>query len=83
MPSLTERQSEILSFLAEHSAAKGYPPTVREIGEHFGIVVNGARNHLDALEKKGYIARDRFTARGLRILARPAPAVEVIPLAAA
>ena len=48
---------------------KGYPPTIREIGLHFGIKSpNGVAYHLAALEKKGYIERGIASARAIRLL---------------
>ena len=65
---LTARQSAILGFISGSIAEKGYPPTFREIGAHFGIrSPNGVQVHLKALEKKGVIVRDKEAARGLRI----------------
>ena len=56
---LTKRQQQILDFIAVSIDDLGYPPTLREIGEHFGIrSTNGVNDHLKALEKKGYLRRD-------------------------
>ena len=68
MEPLTERQSRVLEFIRERIAADGRPPTVREIGRRFRIAsTNGVRRHLDALERKGYVERDRGLSRGLRL----------------
>src|SRR3982750_137021 len=51
---LTERQEKILAFIKKSIQDQGYPPTIREIGEHFGIrSTNGANDHLKPLERKG------------------------------
>lgn len=51
---LTTRQSEIYEFLKEHISSRGYVPSIREIGNHFGIKSpNGVVCHLNALERKG------------------------------
>jgi repressor LexA len=56
--SLTERQREIFSFILEVLEEGGYPPTIREIADRFGIKSpNGVRGHLKALERKGYVQR--------------------------
>ena len=57
---LTDRQQQILDFIGESINARGFPPTLREIGEHFGIrSTNGVNDHLKALEKKyGYKLAD-------------------------
>lgn len=68
MIDLTERQSEILTYIATHIQLRHYPPTVREIGRHFGIESpNGVMCHLKALVKKGVLCRDPKIARGLWI----------------
>jgi len=47
---------------------RGYPPTIREIGEAFGIAsTNGVRYYLDRLERAGRIRRDRWTSRGIEL----------------
>ncbi|HAY13813.1 MAG TPA: transcriptional repressor LexA [Fimbriimonadaceae bacterium] len=65
---LTERQRDILAFLADYTRSVGYPPSIREIGDKFGIgSLRGVTVHLDALEKKGAIGREN-TPRSIRIL---------------
>ena len=55
---LTRRQGEILSFIIDCIRDHGMPPTIAEIGAHFGISsTNGVNDHLVALEKKGFIER--------------------------
>jgi len=69
---LTDRQKEVLVFIQESIAARGYPPTLREIGERMGIrSTNGVNDHLKALEKKGYLAREDLKSRALRPLKMP------------
>jgi repressor LexA len=69
---LTDRQKEVLEFIQESIAARGYPPTLREIGERMGIrSTNGVNDHLKALEKKGYLAREDLKSRALRPLKMP------------
>lgn len=55
MKELTERQREVLSFISVFLKSHAYPPTIREIAEHFSISVKGAYDHLSALKKKGYL----------------------------
>src|SRR4051812_6781759 len=76
---LTDRQREILDFITRSIAKRGYPPTLREIGSHFGIKsTNGVNDHLRALEKKGYLHREDLKSRALRpIVSTGAQAVEV------
>ena len=70
MKPLTPRQSEVIAFIRKHLAELGYPPTIRELADGLGIKsTNGVSEHLRSLEKKGYVARDAFHARGIRLLA--------------
>ncbi|HEX9291187.1 MAG TPA: transcriptional repressor LexA [Anaeromyxobacteraceae bacterium] len=63
---LTERQLEVLRFIATEIEDRGYPPTIREIGEALDIAsTNGVNDHLKALEKKGYLQRDPVKSRAL------------------
>ena len=58
----------ILGFLADALREHGRPPTLREIGDAFGIAsTNGVRYYLDRLELAGRIRRDRFTSRGIEL----------------
>jgi repressor LexA len=66
MTSLTERQLEVLRFIARQIDEAGYPPTIREIGEALDIrSTNGVNDHLKALERKGYLTRDPVKSRAL------------------
>ncbi|MCS6912169.1 MAG: transcriptional repressor LexA [Myxococcota bacterium] len=65
--SLTERQRQVLAFISQSIQERGYPPTLREIGERMGIrSTNGVNDHLKALEKKGYLQREDLKSRALR-----------------
>jgi repressor LexA len=64
---LTDRQRAVLAFISASIEERGYPPTLREIGEHMGIrSTNGVNDHLKALEKKGYLEREDLKSRALR-----------------
>lgn len=66
-PILTERQRQALEYITDCLNARGYPPTLREIGEHMGIrSTNGVNDHLKALERKGYLVREELKSRALR-----------------
>jgi repressor LexA len=66
---LTDRQREIYDFIRGKIETRGYGPTVREIGENFDIKSpNGVMCHLKALEKKGLIKRDPFSARAIQLV---------------
>ncbi len=71
---LTRRQREILDFITASINERGYPPTLREIGEHFGIKsTNGVNDHLKALEKKGHLRREDLKSRAMRPVNMPLP----------
>jgi len=66
---LTARQREIFEYIKGMMRGKGRPPSIREVGERFAIrSTNGVRAVLEALERKGYIHRDRYTSRGIELL---------------
>jgi repressor LexA len=66
MDALTDRQLEVLRFIARQIEDNGYPPTIREIGEALDIrSTNGVNDHLKALERKGYLTRDPVKSRAL------------------
>jgi repressor LexA len=68
---LTKRQQEIWEFLVEYVDAHGYPPTVREIGEHVGLASpSTVHAHLANLERAGLIKRDPTKPRALELSGR-------------
>jgi repressor LexA len=76
---LTQRQREILDFISASILERGFPPTLREIGEHFSIrSTNGVNDHLRALEKKGHLRREDLKSRAMRPVMPDGS--EVIPL---
>ncbi len=71
MTALTKRQSEILRFIQQGVVHNGYPPTIREIASRFNLSsTRTVYDHVAALEKKGYVRRDRGKGRGLKLLGR-------------
>lgn len=70
---LTRRQSEILNFIRDYSASRGYAPTLEEIGGHFGLSsVATVHKHVANLVAKGYLKRGRKNAsRDLSVLPSP------------
>jgi repressor LexA len=66
MHALTDRQLQVLRFIARQIDEAGYPPTIREIGEALDIrSTNGVNDHLKALERKGYLERDPVKSRAV------------------
>lgn len=91
---LTSRQREIYEFICSKVEGRGYPPSIREIGDAFAIrSPNGVMCHLRALEKKGIIKREENHARAIQIdgirsggatlpllgLVAAGPAIEAVP----
>jgi repressor LexA len=81
---LTERQQSILDFINDYIEENSFPPSVREIGGHFGIYPATVQDHISALERKGYLQKKRFQSRTLSVSASsrrpPASAVSGTPI---
>ncbi|RKX23936.1 MAG: hypothetical protein DRP45_09340 [Candidatus Zixiibacteriota bacterium] len=78
---LTDKQHNILEFIEERIVQHGHSPTIREIGEQFGITsTNGVRTHLTALIKKGYLKKRRLISRGLELTRQLASDIGRVPL---
>lgn len=76
---LTPRQQNILDFVQEFQQSNGFPPSIREIGEFFGIrSTNGVSDHLRALERKGFLARTGHLSRSLQVVQSP-PGASIEP----
>ncbi len=80
---MSRRQQQILDFIAKEAEVRGYPPSVREIGQAVGLrSTSTVHGHLSQLERKGYIRRDATKPRAIELLptsgaARPRSAVAV------
>ncbi|PTI23175.1 transcriptional repressor LexA [Staphylococcus xylosus] len=69
MRELTKRQNEIFEYIKQTVQSKGYPPSVREIGEAVGLASSSTvHGHLSRLEEKGYIRRDPTKPRAIEIV---------------
>ncbi len=69
MSKLSKRQQAILDYIKGEVKKKGYPPSVREIGEAVGLASSSTvHGHLSRLEKKGLIRRDPTKPRAIEIL---------------
>lgn len=65
---ISPRQKKILDFIRDHTDTKGYPPTVREIGEAVGLRSSSTvHSHLKSLETGGHIRRDPSLTRAIRL----------------
>ena len=70
----TARQQQILQAISDFKAERGYPPSVREIGQRVGLSSSSTIHaHLKALEKRGLISRDPTKPRALRSDFGPPP----------
>jgi len=68
MSKLTSRQREILEFIVSQTETRGFPPSVREIGEAVGLASSSSVHaHLATLQRLGYIKRDPVKPRALEI----------------
>ena len=67
MKELTERQKEVLSFIAEYINKRSYPPTIREVAEYFQMSVKGAYDHVAALKRKNFIKQDGKRSRTMEL----------------
>ena len=64
---LTERQRQILRFIADYKARHGASPTLREIAQHLKIYIRGVQYHLDRLERAGHLTRTRKRSRAIEL----------------
>ena len=83
MKGITDRQKEVLTFISSYTDANGYPPTVREISEHFEISIRAVQDHILALQKKGFLSQAQKRARSIKVLSdsdASAPFVGRVPL---
>jgi repressor LexA len=69
---VTDRQQAILDFIVDAIRNRGFPPTLREIGAAFGISsTKGVNDHLEALERKGKIRREKDLSRAIEVVGLP------------
>jgi repressor LexA len=75
---MNDKTRAIHGFIFRRSQEEGSAPTMREIGQEFGInSTNGVRHHLRVLEDAGYIDRTDRKARAIRVLVAPNDATGV------
>jgi repressor LexA len=67
MPDLTKRQESVLNYVTECVREAGQPPSIREIARRFQVNIRAIQDHLEALERKGFLKRKAGLARGLRL----------------
>jgi repressor LexA len=87
---LTSRQRRILEVIRDAVAERGYPPSIREIGEAVGLTsTSSVHSQLEALQRKGFIRRDPTKPRAIEVhldnpvTAVPRPLPAYVPLMSA
>lgn len=82
MKGITARQQEVLDYISGYTKDHNYPPTVREIGEHFSISLRAVQDHIAALQKKGFLSQSQKRSRSIRVLdgTQQGPFMAKVPL---
>ena len=76
---ISPRQREILVFIESQIAERGYPPSVREIGEAVGLTSpSTVHTHLNTLERLGFIRRDPTKPRAIEVRWDPNSGVAMV-----
>ncbi|MDA8288966.1 MAG: transcriptional repressor LexA [Actinomycetota bacterium] len=81
---LTGKRRQILEFIAEQIRERGYPPSVREIGQAVGLTSSSTvHTHLQVLQRQGYLRRDPTKPRAISMQFEPSSgaAIAVGPVA--
>jgi repressor LexA len=68
MKGLTRKQQEVLDFIKEFIDTNKYPPTIREVADHFKISVKGSYDHIKALEKKKFLRCHVNRSRAIEVM---------------
>lgn len=85
---LSGKRQQILQFIAQSLEERGYPPSVREIGEGVGLASSSTVHaHLAVLQREGYLRRDPTKPRAIKVRSdgaspshKPSEPVEHVPL---
>ena len=79
---ISTRQQEILDYIRDTVADRGYPPSVREIGEAVGLSSpSTVHSHLSTLEATGHLRRDPTKPRAIEVLDEESPSnIRKVPL---
>jgi repressor LexA len=67
MNELTPKQHKIFEFIQSAIEATHMPPSLREIGKHFGLSVGTVQDQVEAIRRKGFLEKEGMLARGLRL----------------
>ena len=64
----TEKQLLIMEFIQQFRSERGISPTLEEIAEFFGVTKITIYEHINQLERKGALKREKFRARSIELL---------------
>jgi repressor LexA len=79
---LSGKRQQILTFIAERQRDRGYPPSVREIGEAVGLASSATvHTHLAVLQREGYLVRDPSKPRAIQVRYDPEATATMAPAA--
>jgi len=70
---LTARQRKILNLIKKIINKNGIPPTLQELGDALGMAPPSVLQHIQAIEKKGFIKRDPFKSRSITVIESGGP----------
>jgi repressor LexA len=67
METLTKKQKQILDFIKKFIKQKGYSPSLEETAQHFKLAISTVHEHMENLEKEGYIIKKHNSIRSICI----------------
>ncbi len=78
---LNPRESAVLAAITRNIRSKGYPPSVREIGDAVGLLSSSTvHGYLRRLEEKGYLRRDVAKPRAMEVIGQPSSETVHLPV---
>lgn len=81
MKGITKKQQEVLNIIQQAINRKGYPPSMREVTAKMNLTsAAGIHKHIKALVKKGFLAKEDYLSRSLRVIDKKATTSEFVEL---
>jgi repressor LexA len=68
---ITPLQQETLDEICRYVSAKGYPPTIKELSDKFGISHASIHDRINQLVRKGFLQREDRKARSIVVVRNP------------
>lgn len=68
MRGLTDRQNQVMQFISDYTLEHSCPPTIREMASHLNVSIRAVQDHVNALEKKGYLTKTEKQSRSIRVV---------------